>query len=169
MSGSIPSDIGNLTAVVFLSLPRNYLSGTIPTSLSLMKHIRYLDFRSNYLTMGTTATVSTSIFPLSLLVNGSIFLGDNCLRFEYIDYIVTPTHCRPTLSPTKISSKVGPSAQNKSVSQDIGIIKNNQISSYLGFLAFLAIFIVILIFFVHYERVNKVRCSLDSQGRESMR
>lgn len=50
LSGSIPSELGNLTALRYLRISYSNLSGSIPSSLGNLTALIYLDFFSNNLT-----------------------------------------------------------------------------------------------------------------------
>ena len=118
--GSIPSTIGNLLRLNGLNLGQNKLIGSIPSIFSGLASLRFLRFTDNqlsgtipslnvnslnfvlldynYLTTGSLAMVPESTFSLYTLGRGSIFLNENCLRFQHpyassMNAVVNPTRC----------------------------------------------------------------------------
>jgi Leucine-rich repeat (LRR) protein/outer membrane protein assembly factor BamD (BamD/ComL family) len=73
LTGSIPSDLGNLTTLQELSLKENQLSGSIPAELSKLKELRFLDLARNLL----TGTIPSELGNLSALQD--LGLWDNQL------------------------------------------------------------------------------------------
>ena len=47
LSGSIPSCLSNLTALTFLDVSRNWLSGTLPPELGSITHLQLSVFDNN--------------------------------------------------------------------------------------------------------------------------
>jgi Leucine-rich repeat (LRR) protein len=72
--GSLPTELGNLTALTRLDLDSNQLSGAIPTALGSLTQLTYLDLSYNLL----TGSVPTEIGSLTQLLN--LYLGANLLK-----------------------------------------------------------------------------------------
>ena len=60
MEGTIPSEIGDLTNLIFLDLDFNSLTGSIPTELYTLSDLTQLDLNNNQLT-GNVAGIGS--FP----------------------------------------------------------------------------------------------------------
>ena len=73
LTGTIPTSIGYLSSVSVLYLSYNKLTGTIPTSIGYMTLIKYLDLSINKL----TGTIPTSIGYMTLITN--LYLYSNKL------------------------------------------------------------------------------------------
>ena len=116
LNGYIPSVLGYLTSLKFLSLPINSLTGTIPSFLGNLKSLQILDLRNNTLS-GTVPSSLTTITALRIFnVNFNYLSGtladhfkQNTLNsdddtinssFDQIDKPTgQPTH-QPSSSPT---------------------------------------------------------------------
>jgi len=64
LTGSIPSELGNLTQLTWLELPYNKLTGSIPTELGNLTQLMWLDLDSNKL----TGSIPTELGNLSQLM-----------------------------------------------------------------------------------------------------
>ena len=50
LTGSIPTELGNLSSLEYLSLPNNQLTGSIPTELSNLSNLLWINLYGNQLT-----------------------------------------------------------------------------------------------------------------------
>ena len=68
LTGSIPAELGNLTALQYLGLGWNQLTGTIPAELGNLTDLRYLSLNANDLTGSIPAELGnlTALGTLSL-------------------------------------------------------------------------------------------------------
>jgi hypothetical protein len=71
LTGSIPSEIGNLTNLTYLSLKGNQLSGSIPPYIGNLTNLTYLNLQSNQLTGSIPPEIGnlTNLTILSLYSN----------------------------------------------------------------------------------------------------
>ncbi|MBI3585697.1 MAG: hypothetical protein HY088_01040 [Ignavibacteriales bacterium] len=67
ISGQIPTNIGQLTALEFLDLSNNLLNGTIPSQLSALQQLRWLNLSENFDLGGTIPSSLGSLLNLELL------------------------------------------------------------------------------------------------------
>ncbi|KAG1360815.1 LRR receptor-like serine/threonine-protein kinase EFR [Cocos nucifera] len=74
VSGSLPSDIGNLRSLVLLAMGPNLLTGIIPSSLGNLNLLHALDMHENYF----SSQIPSSLGNISQL--NSLYLGGNILR-----------------------------------------------------------------------------------------
>eukprot|EP01041_Mallomonas_annulata_P009243 gene9243-19184_t len=66
LSGTIPSSLGNLVHLTYLSFFRNHLTGTIPSTFGKLTNLQYLSLQNNHLS-GTIPTALGSLPHLSEL------------------------------------------------------------------------------------------------------
>ena len=97
LTGTIPDNIGNIgTQLRDLSLGFNLLSGTIPSTFDQLA-LGSFSLDTNYLTMGSLATVPVSTFSAYTIAHMNGYeLSNNCLVFSYGNIEVFATHCKPT-------------------------------------------------------------------------
>jgi len=71
LTGSIPVEIGNLTNLTILTLFLNQLSGTIPSEIGNLTNVTFLSLSHNQLTGSIPPEIGnlTNVFELNLLVN----------------------------------------------------------------------------------------------------
>ncbi|XP_078160423.1 leucine-rich repeat protein 1-like isoform X2 [Carex rostrata] len=77
ISGEIPTSFGNLTNLILLELEWNQLNGTIPTSLGNLYYLKYLNLNGNML------SGSLPLDVLSLVTTGSLlelYVANNTLN-----------------------------------------------------------------------------------------
>ena len=95
LSGTIPSELGNMTKVKRIILNGNILTGSIPSSIGLLPDLIELDLSKNMLSGSLPATIGNSpaleilalnsnrfygnLPPLRILSLGNIFIQDNKL------------------------------------------------------------------------------------------
>nr|POE57328.1 mdis1-interacting receptor like kinase 2 [Quercus suber] len=82
LSGPIPSEIGQLTKLQYVSFYNNYLNGTIPYQFSNLQKVWYLDLGSNYL-----ATPDLSKF-LSMPLLTRLSFAYNILTYGFPGFIL---------------------------------------------------------------------------------
>ncbi len=72
LNGSIPTELGNLTALTSLSLSLNDLTGSIPSELGNLTALTNLNLSINYL----TGSIPSELGNLTALTNLSLSLND---------------------------------------------------------------------------------------------
>ncbi|XP_058745702.1 receptor-like protein EIX2 [Vicia villosa] len=98
LSGRIPLEVFNLTALQSLNLSQNELIGTIPEEIGNMKALESLDFSNNTLSGEIPQTMSFLSFlgVLNLSFNnfqGKIPLGTQLQSFSNLSYMGNPQLC----------------------------------------------------------------------------
>ncbi|HEY9623287.1 MAG TPA: DUF4347 domain-containing protein [Crinalium sp.] len=89
LSGTIPTELGNLTNLATLALPTNQLTGTIPTELGNLTNLSLLNLARNQLT-GTIPTWVTNLSRLQILnlrqnqLTGAIPSGLGSLTYLFL-------------------------------------------------------------------------------------
>ena len=76
LNGTVPSSIGNLTAVTFLSLRNNNLSGSLPVEIGNMAEMRDLDFAFNNLSGEIPESIGNLTELYALFLDFNAFEGN---------------------------------------------------------------------------------------------
>ena len=79
LTGSIPQEIGNLTDLSSLSLNINQLTGTIPTEIGNLSNLTWLELNNNQL----TGEIPESICDLNIDWNNNFYISNNQLCPPY--------------------------------------------------------------------------------------
>ncbi|GAB4056412.1 beta strand repeat-containing protein [Spirosoma litoris] len=104
LSGSIPTGLGNLTALIGIELDNNDLTGPIPTDLSTLTNLQALSLPYNRLTGSIPANLPTNLKMLDLEHNqltGS--LPANLITMTNIQYIILSVNQLTGTVPTDLS------------------------------------------------------------------
>ncbi|XP_030938053.1 receptor-like protein EIX2 [Quercus lobata] len=98
LSGSIPTEISDLSELRFLNLSRNHLMGKIPEKIGSMKELESVDLSQNHLSGEIPSSMSNLTF-LSLLdlsynnLSGRIPSSTQLQSFDALRYIGNPQLC----------------------------------------------------------------------------
>ncbi|KAL0010007.1 hypothetical protein SO802_005115 [Lithocarpus litseifolius] len=133
LSGSIPTEISDLSELRFLNLSRNHLMGKIPEKIGSMKELESVDLSRNHLSGEIPPSMSNLTF-LSLLdlsynnLSGKIPLGTQLQSFDALSYIGNPQLCG---DPLPKSCTIEEQSLNRS---PIGSVKDDSKNSsfYIG-------------------------------------
>ncbi len=68
LSGSIPADIGNLSQLEYMSLPRNQLNGNIPPEIGSLSKLRHINLAFNFQISGSIPQEIVYLEDLELLM-----------------------------------------------------------------------------------------------------
>jgi hypothetical protein len=106
LSGTIPTEIGNLSNLRHLNLDSNKLSGNIPSELGNLTELHDLDLSDNQL-MGSIPTSFTNLINmasgwLNLDYNG-LYTDDDTLR-DFLNSLDTDWEERQTIAPTSVTA-----------------------------------------------------------------
>lgn len=108
MKGSIPTELGLLSTLIFLDLEFNALSGTIPTELCQLTDLQFLSLRGNQLTgplpscMGQWTDLTALYLELNQL-DGSLPQGDALCNMNKLDTVVIQRNFLTGPIPTCLS------------------------------------------------------------------
>ncbi|MEQ8811194.1 MAG: FG-GAP-like repeat-containing protein, partial [Imperialibacter sp.] len=75
INGSLPTEIGNLTALVDLQLWNNQLSGQLPTSIGNLTNLTYLDLAPNQFSGAIPTEIGNLVNLTTLRINNNQFSG----------------------------------------------------------------------------------------------
>ena len=89
LSGYIPSEIGNLSFLSFLSIRNNNFQGSLPNELARLLHLEYLDFGFNSFTGDIPPSLGSLPKLKSLLLEANFFLGNLPLSLWNISSLQT--------------------------------------------------------------------------------
>ncbi|KAH8513132.1 hypothetical protein H0E87_006432 [Populus deltoides] len=89
LSGYIPSEIGNLSFLAFLSIRNNTFHGSLPNELAHLLHLEYLDFGFNSFTGDIPPSLGSLPKLKSLLLEANFFLGNLPLSLWNISSLQT--------------------------------------------------------------------------------
>ncbi|KAJ7004373.1 LRR receptor-like serine/threonine-protein kinase [Populus alba x Populus x berolinensis] len=89
LSGYIPSEIGNLSFLAFLSIRNNTFQGSLPNELANLLHLEYLDFGFNSFTGDIPPSLGSLPELKSLLLEANFFSGNLPLSLLNISSLQT--------------------------------------------------------------------------------
>ena len=89
LSGYIPSEIGNLSFLAFLSIRNNTFQGSLPNELANLLHLEYLDFGFNSFTGDIPPSLGSLPELKSLLLEANFFIGNLPLSLLNISSLQT--------------------------------------------------------------------------------
>lgn len=113
LMGGLPSTIGNLTALVQLQIVARYLSGPLPTELGKLTNLKFLDLFSNQFSGKVPVSLTTlpNIETIDLSYNSFTFDGMEEMVQTYKNpgfFLYTPQNIIPIYnSGTKLSVQIG--------------------------------------------------------------
>ncbi|CAK8530272.1 unnamed protein product [Lathyrus sativus] len=108
ITGKVPEELGNLTNLVSLDLYLNHLSGTIPNSLGNLQKLRFLRLNNNTLT-GHIPVSLTNVSTLQVLdlsnnnLEGDVPVNGSFSLFTPISYQNNPRLKQPKNTPAPLS------------------------------------------------------------------
>eukprot|EP01041_Mallomonas_annulata_P009963 gene9963-20718_t len=141
--GYIPSSLGYLNTLQFLSLHSNSLRGSIPSSIALSSSLFTLELHSNSLT-GTVPSnlCDSNIGRMTLYNNNDISCYDDCMRSDVVKDFGTIPLCNNVAITPATATTTGISSQKSPLDFDLGILA--------GILTGLTCIIVIIIVICKY-------------------
>ncbi|XP_061980859.1 LRR receptor-like serine/threonine-protein kinase GSO2 isoform X2 [Populus nigra] len=89
LSGYVPSEIGNLSSLVFLSIRNNNFQGSLPNELAHLLHLEFLDLGFNSFTGDIPPSLGSLPKLKSLLLEANFFLGNLPLSLWNISSLQT--------------------------------------------------------------------------------
>ncbi|CAN4091954.1 unnamed protein product [Withania somnifera] len=124
IKGRIPNEVGNLSSLIFLNLPRNNLVGSIPSSIGILRNLQRFNLHDNKL----TGFIRDNICKLQHL--GEIYLGQNQLSGSLPYCFGNVSSLREIyLNSNKLSSFIPSSLWNLKDLTVLDLSSNNMIGS----------------------------------------